>query len=120
VFLALPRSALSELRLARECSIGASEVELAIVSAKQDAKTVRYTVEGQSPWGAAIRDTFVAQPVLGGPLFADELRTSVLALVSPRYPTPALVIRDTFFPYEFSATERSQIIDALARRGRRS
>ncbi len=120
VFLALPRSALSELRLARECSIGACEVELAVVGTKRDAKTVRYTVEGQSPWGAAIRETFVAQPVLGGPLFADELRTSVVALVSPRHPTRALVIRDTFFPYEFSASERTQIRDALARRIRRS
>jgi hypothetical protein len=120
VFLALPRNALRELRLARECSIGASDVELAVVSAKQDAKTVRYTVEGQSPWGMAIRDTFVAEPVLGGPLFMDELRTSVLALVSPRQPTRALVIRDTFFPYEFSASERSEIRDAIARRARRS
>jgi hypothetical protein len=50
-----------------------------------------------SPRSTAIRDAFVAQPVLGGPLFADELRTSVIALVSPRYPTRALVIRDTVF-----------------------
>ncbi len=96
--------------------MGASEVELAIGSTKQDAKTGGYTVEGQSPWGTVIRDAFVAQPVLGGPLFVDELRVSVLALVSPRQPKRALVIRDALFPYCFSASEGSQIREALARK----
>jgi hypothetical protein len=111
-FFSLLHGAFDELWLAYTCSSGAHEIELVVVD-KPSVKTVRHKLEGQSPWGGAIRDICDTQPVLGGPLFLDETETYVLALVSPSQPRRALVVRDTLLPYEFSETEIESIRRAV-------
>jgi hypothetical protein len=109
LFFTLPWRAADELRLARACRSGAHEIELNVVGTKVDAQTVRFKVEGRSPWGEPIRDTFVAEPVLGGPFFVDEAQEQVLALVSPSRPGRALVLRETLLPYRFSPADIERI-----------
>lgn len=114
--LYFPASVLMELRAVRACSLRSEEIALSVAKVTPttpDGLTVRYELQGASPWGHGLKQTFVAQPPLGGPIFMDEGQTKVLALVSPELPNRAVVVRDTLFPFELTPDAIAQIRSRL-------
>lgn len=116
LILYYPAGVLTELRAVRACSRRAEEISLSVskaTSTTSDGSTVRYELQGKSPWGSALKQTFVAHPGLGGPIFLDEGQTQVLALVSRELPNRAVVVRDTLFPFEFTPDDVAGIRSRL-------
>jgi hypothetical protein len=105
VMLIFPLGILRDLKIARACIEGASEVVLDVVNVRSDAQNAQYKLRGRGPLGHELQMSFMTILASGKPFFVNAGRSQVLGLVPARQPDRVVVVRESFLPFDLTAAE---------------